>query len=77
MNVYTYEEICKDIAAGGKHTVANEDTKLMGEVTMCNHGYFNVHIGHGEEVWNSEKCLEVTQGEEWKYKTSHTPTEND
>ncbi|MDH3999362.1 MAG: hypothetical protein OET90_11055 [Desulfuromonadales bacterium] len=77
MNVYSYEKICADLQAGQKHTVANEESKVMGEVTMCNHGYFNVHIGPGEEVWDSAACLEVTPGSEWKYRTDHaTPIDH-
>ena len=75
MNIYTYEKICQEMKAGGTRKVANEDTKVMGEITLCNHGYFNVHVGHGEEVWHSEKCREIAPGEEWKYHTEHGVSE--
>ena len=71
MNTYKYEVLCKDLESGGSHKVVNEDSKLIGEVKMCNHGYFNVHLGHGEEVWAAEKCREVNPDEEWKYHKSH------
>ncbi len=71
MDIYTYEKICKDLESGGKHTVVNEDTKILGEVHMCNHGYFNVKVGHGEEVWASEKCREIEPDEAWKYHKGH------
>ena len=71
MDTYTYEKICEDINAGGTHKVANEETHMLGEITMCNHGYFNVHVGHGEEVWPSGKCHEVTPENEWKYRKDH------
>ena len=71
MNTYSYESLCKDLEAGGKHEVVNEDTKVIGDVQMCNHGFFNVHVGHGEEVWASEKCREISPDEEWKYRKGH------
>lgn len=71
MNTYSYESLCMDLEAGGKHEVVNEDTKVIGEVQMCNHGYFNVHVSHGEEVWASEKCREIGSDEEWKYRKGH------
>ena len=71
MDLYTYEKLCQDVASGGTHKVVNEDTKIIGEVQLCNHGFFNVHVGHGQEVWPSDKCREITPGEEWKYHKSH------
>ena len=72
MDLYTYEHICADLQRGGTHKVVNEDTHIIGEVRMCNHGYFNVHVGHGEEVWSSDKCREIDPDEEWKYRKTHT-----
>ena len=71
MDTYAYENICKDLETGGKHTVVNEDTKMLGEVRLCNHGYFNVHVDQGEEVWASAKCREIRSDEEWKYHKEH------
>jgi len=72
MDTYTYEKIAEDLKSGIKHNVVNEETHVMGEVRLCNHGYFNVHIGNGEEIWASNKCREVTAEEEWKYHKTHS-----
>lgn len=71
MDVYSYEGLCKDLEADGTHKVVNEDTRMIGVVRMCNLGYFNVHVGHGEEVWASAKCREISPDEEWKYHKEH------
>ncbi len=59
MDVYTYEKICKDIEAGKKHMVLNTEHNETGVVHMCSHGYFNVMVGDGEEVWPIAECKEV------------------
>lgn len=59
MDVYTYEKICKDIEAGKKHMVLNVKKNETGVVDMCSHGYFNVTVGGGEEVWPIADCKEV------------------
>jgi len=56
MDIYTYEHVCKGLDSGKKPKVMNTDTETSGEVYMCDHGYFNVHVGHGSEVWASEIC---------------------
>jgi hypothetical protein len=59
MDVYTYERICKDVKSGIKHMVLNTETNMSGVVDLGQHGFFNVKVGDGEEVWPLEKCAEV------------------
>lgn len=59
MDVYTYEEISKDIQSGVEHMVLNVKLNVVGKVDMCRHGYFNVKVGNGEEVWAMADCKEV------------------
>ncbi len=59
MEMYVYEKIREDLKAGTKHRVLNLETNVTGEVEMCRHGYFNVKVGGGEEVWPSEKCQDI------------------
>lgn len=59
MNGYMYDKICEDVNAGIDHMILNVEKNETGIVHMCNHGYFNVRIGHGEEVWPVESCEEV------------------
>lgn len=56
MDTWTYEHICETVKTGKRPMVMNLDTKEKGEVYLCNHGFFNVHVGEGSEVWPHEKC---------------------
>jgi len=56
MDTYTYEHICETVKDGKRPMVMNLDTREKGEVYMCGHGFFNVHVGEGSEVWPHEKC---------------------
>lgn len=70
MELYEYEKICKDLESGIKHFVLNTETKETGEVHMGRHGYFNVKVGQGEEVWPIDKCKEI-EAETAKSKKRH------
>ncbi len=59
MELYDYEKICKDVENGIKHEVLNTETGEKGIVHLCNHGYFNVGIAGGEEVWPIDKCKDA------------------
>lgn len=59
MKGYLYDKICEDVKEGINHMVLNVDKNETGIVHMCNHGYFNVQVGHGEEVWPVDSCEEV------------------
>jgi len=56
MDTYTYENVCKSLDAGDKPRVMNTENHETGEVYMCHHGFFNVHVELGSEVWKSEVC---------------------
>lgn len=59
MNIYMYDKISEDVKSGISHMVLNVEKNETGIVHMCNHGYFNVQVGHGEEVWPVENCEEI------------------
>jgi hypothetical protein len=71
MDTYSYELLVKEPESGATIKVVNEDTNVIGDVKIFNHGYFNVHVGHGEEVWASEKCRTFRPDEEWKFLKDH------
>ena len=56
MNTFTYEKVCEKLETGEKPRVTNTENHETGEVYMCQHGFFNVHVGHGSEVWRSDQC---------------------
>jgi len=59
MNGYMYDEICRDVKEGKDRMVLNVDKNESGLVHMCSHGFFNVQVRHGEEVWPIDKCEEI------------------
>ena len=59
MDTYTYEKIVKDVESGVEHMVLNIERNVVGKVDMCRHGYFNVKVEGGEEVWPMAKCKEI------------------
>lgn len=71
MDTFTYETVCADLTQGGTHKILNTETGIVGDLLLCNHGHFNVRVGHGSEVWPSSKCREITPDEEWKYRKDH------
>ncbi|MDG5468729.1 hypothetical protein P9J64_10420 [Deltaproteobacteria bacterium IMCC39524] len=59
MDTYKYEKIVKDVESGVEHMVLNIERNVVGKVDMCRHGYFNVKVEGGEEVWPMAKCKEI------------------
>jgi hypothetical protein len=59
MDMYTYEQIRKDVESGIKHMVLNIKKNEFALVDMCRYGYFNVKRGDGEEIWAMGDCKEV------------------
>ncbi len=39
--------------------VLNTKRNVVGKVDMCRHGYFNVKVEGGEEVWAMADCKEI------------------
>ncbi len=57
-----YQNICELASDGKDKMLENQKSHQVGKILSCNHGYFNVKVGQGWQVWSREICEEAAAG---------------